>query len=684
MAKPRKLWRLSATEPELTKRLAKQLKISGVIAQILINRGLRDERMASEFLFGDISSLHDPYLLKDMEKAVQRIRRAIEAKEKITVYGDYDVDGITATALLVRVLKKLGASVDYYIPDRQNEGYGLNLGALDTLYKEGTVLLITVDSGISAINEVMAFKNKIDIVITDHHQPSAVLPEACAVINPKRPECTYPDKNLAGVGVAFKLCQALWSMLRTDESHIFEYLDFVAIGSIADIVPLLGENRILVKHGLEQLASTTNQGLNALLKSCKLEAIDAGKVGFIIAPRLNAAGRIGLGTVGVELLLTEDNDYAGELAVYLEQQNMQRQALEKEILAAAESLLTEYDFQNNKVIVLSGTGWHSGVIGIVASRLVDKYYRPVIIISENNGIGKGSCRSIPGFDLYDALSQCSDILLKFGGHRLAAGLSVNIDNISELRRRLNDIAQNTLKDDDYIPVLNVDAQISLQEISSALLEELACLAPHGMGNPRPIFTSVNLVPESIKTLGREEQHLRLTVRQQLNRQNVISWGMGHMFEQFSKRPNIDIAFAPEFNDWQGHRSIQLCAQDIKLTSVSQNGNNRNIQNERAVVGQVYLALKALNTKPEINCTSGQLVSWILSTYGTELTNTGIDLAIEVLNELGLITKEECQASYKISLRPTPAMKLNIENSNTFNHGGLAKHIKVIGYKNWRA
>lgn len=683
MAKQRKLWRLSATEPELKKRLAGHLRISGVIAQILINRGLRDERMASEFLYGDISSLHDPYLLKDMKQAVQRIQRAIEDKEKITVYGDYDVDGITATALVVRLLKRLGATVKYYIPDRQKEGYGLNVGALDSLYNEGTVLLITVDTGISAVDEVAAFKNKIDIIITDHHQPSDVLPEACAVINPKLADCIYPDKNLAGVGVAFKLCQALWSLLSTDETHIFEFLDLVAIGSIADIVPLLGENRILVKLGLYKLASTVNPGLRALLNSCTIEVPDAGKVGFVIAPRLNAAGRIGQGTVGVELLLTEDNEYARDLAIYLEQQNTQRQAVEKEILAAAESLLEEYDLQSNKVIVLSGAEWHSGVIGIVASRLLDKYYRPVIIISEKDGIGKGSCRSIPGLDIYDALSQCSDILLKFGGHRLAAGLSISIDNIAELRNRLNIIAKEVLKDDDYLPVLQIDAMIPLREIDGAFLEQLACLAPHGMGNPRPIFASTNVIPESIKALGRDGQHLRLTVRQQHIRQNVISWGMGHMVDQFSKRPNIDLAFVPEFNEWQGRRSIQLCAQDIKLTNVTQNGNNRDIKNERAAVGQVYLALKALNGQQEINCTSGQLASWILSAYGTEITDTGVDLAIQVLHELGLITREQCQDCYKISLLPVPATRLNIVQSTTFNDGRLAEQVK-IGYKNWRA
>lgn len=679
MSKQRKLWRLAKTDSELKRCLAKKLNISEVIAQILINRGLRDEKMAAEFLYGDIENLYDPYLLKDMERAVQRIKCAIKNNEKIIVYGDYDVDGITATALVVRVLKRLGASVDYYIPDRQSEGYGLNQPAIENLYKAGIKLLITVDCGISAVAEVTSAQNKVDIIITDHHQPPGVLPAAYAVINPKRNDCSYPDKNLAGVGVAFKLCQALWHVSQNG-GDVFDYLDFVAIGSIADIVPLLGENRILVKRGLELLNKTKNPGLQALFRICNIEKIDAGKVGFVIAPRLNAAGRIGQGTAGVELLLAEDVEYAVKLAGFLEEQNVRRQAVEKDILMAAETLLEEYDLRHNKVIVLSGANWHSGVIGIVASRLLDKYYRPVIVISENDGVGKGSCRSIPNFDIYSALSQCEDILLKFGGHKMAAGLSINVDKISALRERLNNIASESLKDEDYIPVLNIDAMLSLHEIDNAFLEQLACLAPHGMGNPKPLFASASIIPENIKTLGKDRRHLKLIARQQHARQTVISWEMGHMAEYLSNH-RIDVAFVPEFNEWQGRRTIQLCAHDIKLSSKLQNGNNRDIATERVVVGQIYLVLKTLMSK-QVVCTPNDIAASILNAFGTKVTTAGVIIALEILRELGLIMFEQIQTSLKVSVLPAPAVKLDIKQSSTFNQGKLTDQI-IMCYKNWR-
>lgn len=683
MAKQRKLWRFASTNHELKKYLAEKLRISGVIAQILLNRGLGDEDEATEFLFGKLDSLHDPYLLKDMQKAVQRIQCAIENQEKITIYGDYDVDGVTSTALIFRVLKRLGAIVEYYLPDRQNEGYGLNCTALELIYKSGTSLLITVDCGINAIEEVSAIGNKIDIIISDHHQPSAILPKACAVINPKRKDCIYPDKNLAGVGVAFKLCQALWALFCKDADEIFDYLDLVAIGTIADIVPLLGENRIMVKSGLLRLKSTSNQGLRALLNSANLEDVDSGKVGFIIAPRLNAAGRIGQVTAGVELLITEDKERAAELTLYIEQQNALRQAVEKDILAAAEAMMADYDLQTNKVIVLSGVDWHSGVIGIVASRLLDKYFRPVIIINEKDGIGKGSCRSIPGFDMFYALNACSDLLIKFGGHPLAAGLSISLDKIAELRERLNNIASQILQDDDYIPTLKIDELVSLQEINTAFLEELACLSPFGMGNPRPVFVSRGVIPENAKTIGREGQHLKMTVRQQHICQNVISWEMGSMVNQLLDHSKIDVAFAPEFNEWQGRRNIQLNAKDIKQTIGNQSGNNRNMELERIVVGQVYLVLKSLKVKQEVTWTTSQISARITSCYGTELTCDGIDLALRILEELGLISVNSLNDSHRLSLLPTPAEKLNIEKSSTFREGRLAQQF-MIGNKNGRA
>ena len=475
MLKLRKLWRLSSTKLETKQRLSREFGISGIIAQVLINRGIEDGLAVREFLYGGVDNLGNPYLLKDMEQAVGRIAQAIEVKEKITIYGDYDVDGITATAVLYKVLLSLGATIEYYIPDRQSEGYGLNDIALEGLWQSGTRLLLTVDCGISGVSEVAKLQGKMDIIITDHHQPPDILPLAYAIINPKQPDCLYKDKQLAGVGVAFKLCQALWQHYHGRDVLFLEHLDIVALGTVADIVPLMGENRILVKAGLAAMADTKNVGLKALMIECGLlddkkgsAVIDTGKIGFVLAPRLNAAGRISQATAGVELLVTADGARAAGLAKALNEENIKRQAVEKEILAFAESQLTAVEVDKQKVLVLSGEDWHSGVIGIVASRLVDKHYRPVIMISVHEGIGKGSCRSIAGFDIYSALKQCQDLLIQFGGHSQAAGLSILLENIEQLRERLNDIASKSLTEEDYIPVLKVDSVVPLEEIGNEI------------------------------------------------------------------------------------------------------------------------------------------------------------------------------------------------------------------------
>jgi len=550
---------------ELKKQLSSSLNISQVIAQVLINRGLSDESQARNFLYGDIEKLGNPYLLKDMANAVERISAAIRDKEKIAVYGDYDVDGITASALMIKVLQRLGAVVDHYIPERQSEGYGLNITALDYLSQRGTQLIITVDCGISAIEEVSHIRDRLDIIITDHHQPPENVPDAYAIINPKQKDCSYPEKALAGVGVAYKLCQALWQYQHNSE--LLEYLDLVAIGTVADIVPLTGENRILVKHGLQQLAQTENLGLRSLLEVCGLanSNVDAGKVGFVIAPRLNAAGRLSRASAGVELLITHDAVKARELACFLEEENIQRQTVEKEILTKAENLIATMDIEEAKVLVLAGDSWHPGVIGIVASRLVDRYYRPVIVISLQDGIGKGSCRSIPGFDMYNALNQCSDILIQFGGHQQAAGLTVLAENIGKLSERLSAIARQVLTEEDYVPVLKIDSLVALEEINAAFLEQLADLEPYGMGNPRPIFACEELFLTDIRSIGQEGRHLKFRVKRKNCINDGIAWEMGSLAQKLQSNTSVDVAFQPEFNEWQGRRSIQLRAYDIRET-----------------------------------------------------------------------------------------------------------------------
>ncbi|MDF2634946.1 MAG: single-stranded-DNA-specific exonuclease RecJ [Pelosinus sp.] len=551
--------------------LSTSLGISDIIAQVLVNRGILDKNTATDFLFGGQEKLGNPYLLKDMEKAVIRIAHAITNKQKITIYGDYDVDGMTSSALLYKVLKELGGVIAYYIPERQSEGYGLNSAALKMLLESGTELLITVDCGISAVEEVNEIAQQLDIIITDHHQPPEVLPAAYAIINPKQTECSYPEKNLAGVGVAYKLSQALSRHYYGQDNKFSEYLDIVAIGTVADIVSLTGENRILVKLGLDEIVNTKNIGLKELIDICRVDPIkiDAGKIGFAIAPRLNAAGRISKADYGVELLITDDIEKGKELATYLECENTQRQAVEKDIQAAAECVVSELDLDVSKVLVVVGENWHSGVIGIVASRLVEKYYRPVFMISIRDGIGKASCRSIPAFDIYDALNQCSDLLLQFGGHRQAAGFSVLPEHIEALKVRLNHIANTTLTQTDYLPVLTIDSLLSLHEIDSSFLEQLNCLEPFGMGNNSPVFACKDIVIEDIRTIGQEARHLKLKVSQKSVTNDVVAWQMGELATIIQNKENIEMAFFPEINEWQGQRRIQLRAYDIKKREITE-------------------------------------------------------------------------------------------------------------------
>jgi single-stranded-DNA-specific exonuclease len=594
MARPEKKWRVALPCAELAARLAGILDVSPVVAQVLLNRGIGDEGEARQFLHGGAETLVDPFLMLGMGTAVDRVAAAIAGGEKITVYGDYDVDGVTATALLYRVLTRLGGAVDYYIPERQSEGYGLNAAALEALYESGTRLVVTVDCGISATAEVAAMAGRMDIVVTDHHHPPDVLPPALAVLNPRQPGCPYPDKNLAGVGVAFKLCQALWQRLRGGGEPFTGYLELVAVGTVADIVSLTGENRVLVKLGLQRLAVTDNPGLLALMKVAGLAAdkLDTGRVGYIIAPRLNAAGRLGHAAAGVELLITEDGDRAAALAAELDAENARRQAVEKELLAAAERLLAGTDPVEQNVLVLAGEDWHPGVIGIVASRLLDRYYRPVVMISVRDGVGKGSCRSIPGFDIYHALEDCADLLIQFGGHQLAAGLTVEAANVDKLRERLNALAANVLTAEDYLPVLNIDSRVALAEIDAALLQQLACLAPHGQGNPNPAFVCERLAVTGVRPVGQEGRHLKLRVTQEGASGEVIGWDMGGLAANLTGDATIDLAFAPEFNDWQGQRNIQLKAHDVHVRQAAP-GHVRLVdargQDKRAYAAQVSTA-----------------------------------------------------------------------------------------------
>ncbi|QDR80849.1 single-stranded-DNA-specific exonuclease RecJ [Sporomusa termitida] len=683
MARLRKVWRLLPVKPELASELSRKLNISKFIAQALINRGVTNETAATEFLHAGTEYITDPYLLKGMQTAVIRIRRAIDQQEKITVYGDYDVDGITACAIVYKTLTRLGAAVEYYIPDRQSEGYGLNDAALTNLIATGTKLVITVDCGVSAVQEVLAAAGKLDIVITDHHQPPPELPAAVAIINPKQTDCMYPEKNLAGVGVAFKLCQALWQYYNRTDSTFHDYLDIVAIGTIADIVPLTGENRVLVKTGLTQLAATENTGITALLAVCGLagKPVDSGSVGFVVAPRLNAVGRVSQAAAGVDLLTTDDPDKARKLATLLDEENAARQAIEKTILAKAEEQLATMDTAQAKVLVLAGEEWHSGVIGIVASRLVERYYKPVVMISIREGCGKGSCRSIPAFDMYEALTQCSDLLTQFGGHRQAAGLTVPAENIAGLRERLAAIAAASLSAADYIPVLKIDSCVPLTEITAAFIEQLTCLEPYGFGNPSPVFACRNIQLGEKRLVGQQGRHLKLKLNH-VAVNDVIAWNQGELADSLACNNDIDLVFVPKYNEWQGQKKLQLTAHDVRPSNA---GAAKEILDkiapDRDCIKFVYLTVKECNKQGHTRLSAADIAKAVFKNYKCVIPEHVIGMAITVLTELGLLSLQlQNDSAPELIIEPAPAKKLELTDSAAFRESQrirqeyLAQHI----------
>ncbi|MDK2798466.1 MAG: single-stranded-DNA-specific exonuclease [Clostridiales bacterium] len=561
-----KKWIYNDINNNVVKKISKTFNISPLVATIIANRGIQKYEDIKMFLKNDITHLHDPFLMKDMNKAVARIKRAIENKERITVYGDYDVDGVTSTAILVKYLLTCGAYVDYYIPDRINEGYGVNKYALEKIHTNGTTLMITVDSGITALEEVdYANKLGLDIIVTDHHECKEEIPNACAVLNPKQNDCNYPFKELAGVGVTFKLLQALAGK-ENFLALINDYCDIVCLGTIADVVPLLGENRLIVSRGLKSMPYTNNLGLKSLIKVAGLEGkkISTGMVGFSIAPRVNAAGRIGSALRAVELFLTDDADIACKIAQELNEENKNRQETEAYILQEAlEFIERDFDLNKQKVIVLSNKNWHHGVIGIVASRITEKFYRPSILIALEGEEGKGSGRSISGFNLFKALTECKDYLVSFGGHELAAGLSINKDKIPLFLRYINEYADIELSDDDLIPRIYIDCEIHVEHLTFDSIKQLEVLEPFGMGNASPVFAFCNTTISDIRTVG-DSKHLKLSVEKNGILIDAIGFNMGSYEEQFVVGDAVDIACSLGINSYNEQEKIQLIIKDIKL------------------------------------------------------------------------------------------------------------------------
>ena len=539
------------------------------LARILMRRNIVDEETLSHFLYDDLDNLFDPFLMRGMDQAVNRIIEAIGHQEKIVIYGDYDVDGITATSIMYRCLYSLHAKVGYYIPQREVEGYGLNKKALDKLACEGYSLLITVDCGISSAQLIAEAPETLDIIVTDHHTPPEAIPDCIAVLNPHQADCSYPFKELAGCGVAYTLCRGLH--LRLDQIDYYNDLELVALGTIADVVSLTGENRILVREGMKRFVHTPIKGLSALLYASGIihedtvEIKRADQISFGLAPRLNAAGRIDHAETGVQLLTTESSSEAEKLANRLCEINMTRQQIEKKIYEEARERIGELQIEKDPTLVIDGDDWHPGVIGIVASRILENFHRPVFVITVRNGIGKGSCRSIPAFNIYEALAANSDLLLQFGGHKMAAGFSIKKENIPLFRKRMNHLAAGILRPEDFIPVLNVEDTLSLDELSLDFIQSLDLLEPCGCDNPKPLFSTKGAFVETSRHIGQEGRHFKCQLSRNNDLIDVICWGTGAE-SPCQAGDVIDLVYEPEIHEWYG-RHVQLICKDIKQEKV---------------------------------------------------------------------------------------------------------------------
>lgn len=557
-----KEWRINDSNPQMQATLSQALGIHPIVAQLLINREITDIQEARDFLLADLSCLHNPFLLKNMDIAVERIRKAKANNERVLVFGDYDVDGVTSSALLNNVLKQLGIEVSHYIPHRMHHGYGLNSEVAQEAKENKIDLLIAVDCGINAVEEVRLINEAgIEVIIIDHHEPDHRLPDAVAIINPKQKDCLYPFKHLASAGLVTKLIQAILG--KVDE----EILDLAAIATVADIVPLHGENRILVKCGLLRLPTTKNKGLMALLEIAKIKGkkITPFHVGFLLGPRINAAGRMDSAHKSLDLFLSDDSQAAVDLAKMLDRHNTDRQRMQSDIVEEALALVEQdINFKEQKVIVLSKEGWHKGVLGIVASKITDKYYRPTIIISINeDGIGTASARSIDGFHLHHALSGCVDYLETFGGHEGAAGLTIKKENIDSFKGLINKIAYEMLEAKKLIPTLYIDCEIPLAIISLELTTVIEAMEPFGEGNPAPIFCSRGVTVKSFpKIMGKDT--LKFWVTDEQNTISAVGFGMAKYSALIRPGAKIDLAYQITLDDWNKEPTPQLILKDIRI------------------------------------------------------------------------------------------------------------------------
>lgn len=562
MLKPKARWVVKEQDENDVQHLSKALKIDPLIGRLLINRGFLKEEQASQFL--NISyKFYDPFLLDGMDKAVLRIHKAIEGQEKILVFGDYDADGVSSTSLLVTALKTIGADVSYYVPNRFTEGYGPNVPALEKAHHDGFTLVITVDTGISALESAEAAKNMgLDYIVTDHHEPPPELPDAYCIINPKKPGCPYPFKSLAGVGVAFKLAHALYGEVPTD------LLDLAVLGTVADLVPLVDENRLLVYQGLKVLTQSNRPGIKALMEVAGVTGgpINSDTIGFGLGPRLNAAGRMGKADPAIDMLLASTMGDALKFANDLNQLNEERKAIVDKLTIEASAIAEQSQAEGQRVFVISGVNWHAGVIGIVASRLVEKFYRPTIILSidKETGLAKGSARSIDGFDIFKALSTCRDLLPHFGGHPMAAGMTLEEAHLNNLSSRLNKVADELMTEAMLKPIISIDSMCQIDDISVEMIETIAKLEPYGVANPKPKFLISESSISAMKQVGVNRDHLKITLQQDDNQLDMIGFRNGELFDEISSVANLSAVGELSINEWNNFRKPQLIIDDLAV------------------------------------------------------------------------------------------------------------------------
>ncbi|MBE8949229.1 MAG: single-stranded-DNA-specific exonuclease RecJ [Quinella sp. 3Q1] len=668
----RKKWVVKEANAASVQAVANALGVSELTAKVLYHRGIRDAQSARNFLEPEAAPFNDPFAMKGMRTAVDRIKKALDAGEKICVYGDYDVDGMSASAILIRLFRKFGANVESYIPAR-SEGYGLNVPALKKIVAEGATLLISVDCGITNEKEIAAVKDSLDVIVTDHHLPALdPIQSAVTVVNPNQRGCPYPEKNLCGAGVAFKLSQALMQELAgVDYQSYTTDIEIAALATVADLVQLVGENRKIVRMGLKEMANTNCVGLRAIVNVVGLgnKKISAGHVGFQIAPRLNSVGRLKTAGEGLELLLMEDALEARTLAKRLDKMNRRRKEIEAKILIEAEEKVRELREEHGgdlSTLVVAGEGWQEGVIGLTASKLVERYNLPTIILTTQDGIfSRGSCRSISALHMKNALDAMSDLFEQYGGHSQAAGLTIANKDIPEFVRRFDNYVRQRLNDEDFQPILNVDALVDPAQINLDVAHEFDKFEPYGLGNPHPVLACKNVRGSAAKAIGSGGTHLSFSVGENIR---AIAWSCGNLAPLVENEP-IDLAYEPSLDEWQGEIRIQCNVSSLEPVAAAGEFPDRK---QLVDIYNFLRRARAFTEKFDL-C---DLVK-AFNTSGKNFSTYTFDSAIKIFEELGLIIIDREKSTFEL---PRPKNKLELTNSRTFRLGSREQVAKPTSGK----